>query len=234
MTALAGVDAAFVSGALQVVAVNIVLSGDNAVVIALAARSLPKAQQTRAVVFGTVAAVVIRILLTVFTVELIRVAWLSLVSAVLLFWIAVQLMLPSHDENAPHAANATLLSVVRVILVADLIMSLDNVVGVAAAAHGNVWLIVLGLALSIPLVTFSSAALMRLLDRFPVIVTLGAALLGWEVGSLIVGDPGLAPWLGRLDRTVVRGIPLVTALLVVATGKLLAYRRTTGGGATSK
>ena len=174
---------------LQIIGVNIVLSGDNAVVIALAARGLPAQQQARAVAWGSGAAVVMRIVLTIVAVELLRLPYLKLIGAVLLLWIAVKLLVPEKESEGHGTASSSLASAVKTILLADLVMSLDNVIAVAAAAKGSTVLLIIGLAISIPLVVFASRLLLTLMDRFPVIVTLGAALLGWVAGEMAISDP---------------------------------------------
>lgn len=174
----------------EIVLVNIVLSGDNAVVIALAARGLPPKQQKNAVLFGSGAAVLMRIVLTIVAVEMLRLPYLKLVGAVLLLWIGVQLLLPEkeEDDGLGEGASSSLVAAIRTILIADLVMSLDNVIAVAAAAQGNVVLLVLGLAISIPLVIFGSTLMIKLMERFPIIVVLGAALIGWVGGETIASD----------------------------------------------
>lgn len=208
----------------QIVGVNIVLSGDNAVVIALAARGLPPAEQKRAVAIGSGAAVVMRIVLTLVAVELLRLPYLKLIGALLLLWIAVKLLIPQSDAEAGAAANKGLSGAVRTILIADLAMSLDNVIAVAAVAKGNVLLLVLGLAISIPLVVFASRLLIGLMERYPVIITAGAALLGWVGGEMFVSDPathGLMQWAGPCVHAVV---PLLAAVGVVLVGQQIAAR----------
>jgi YjbE family integral membrane protein len=184
--------AAFAMALLQIIGVNVVLSGDNAVVIALAARSLPQQQQKAAIVWGSGAAVVMRILLTILAVELLRLPYLKLVGSGLLLWIAVKLLVPEHEEEGGGPASTTLASAIKTILIADLVMSLDNVIAVAAAAKGSLILLILGLGISIPLVIFGSALLLKLMERWPVIITIGAALLGWVAGEMAVTDPSIA------------------------------------------
>src|SRR5512146_1909537 len=168
---------AFWIGLAKIIGVNIILSGDNAVVIALAARSLPQRQQKQAVIWGSAAAIVMRVILTLFAVALLTLPWLKLVGSLLLFWIGIKLLIPEEDE-AEIRASDKLLSAIKTILVADLVMSLDNVIAVAAAAGGSVLLLILGLAISIPLVIFGAKLLVTLMERFPVIITIGAALIG--------------------------------------------------------
>src|SRR3954468_941448 len=155
-------------GLAKIIGVNIILSGDNAVVIALAARSLPPKQQKLAIFWGAGAAIVLRIVLTLFAVALLALPWLKLVGSVLLFWIGIKLLIPEDDE-ADIKAHEHLMSAIKTILIADLVMSLDNVIAVAAAAGGNVVLLVLGLAISIPLVIFGATLLIKLMERFPII-----------------------------------------------------------------
>jgi YjbE family integral membrane protein len=209
----------------QIIGVNIVLSGDNAVVIALAARGLPPAQQKQAIAWGSGAAVVMRIGLTIVAVELLRLPYLKLAGAALLLWIAVQLLIPE-DEGAGHGKTVTgLAGAIKTILLADLVMSLDNVIAVAAAAKGSTVLLVVGLAISIPLVVFASRLLLTLMDRFPIIITMGAALLGWVAGDMAVTDPVDKPWVDLNAAFLHWGAPLAGAIGVVVVGKWLAARK---------
>src|SRR6478609_9459453 len=172
----------------QIIMINIVLSGDNAVVIALASRSLPPAQQKKAILFGSVGAIVLRIVLTFFAIYLLTLPYLKLVGAALLFWIGIGL-LKGDDDEAEIEGNSNLVAAVKTIIVADLVMSLDNVIGVAAAAKGNVPLLVIGLVISFPLIIFGSTIILKLMNRFPIIITIGAGLLGWVAGEMAIGDP---------------------------------------------
>ena len=178
-------------GLVKIVWINIILSGDNAVVIALAARSLPPHQQRKAVFWGSGAAVVLRIALTVVAAKLLELSFLQIIGGCLLLWIGLQLLSDDGDDEGESKSYGNLMAAVRTILIADLVMSLDNVIAVAAAAHGNIVLLVLGLAISIPLVIFGSTLMIKLMDRFPVIVVLGAALIGWVGGETIVSDTAL-------------------------------------------
>src|SRR5882724_10948210 len=188
------VSQAFWIGLLKIIGVNIILSGDNAVVIALAARSLPARQQKQAIFWGAGAAIVLRIALTLFAVALLSLPWLKLVGSLLLFWIGVKLLIPE-DDDPDIKAHEHLIAAIKTILVADLVMSLDNVIAVAAAAGGSIVLLVLGLAISIPLVIFGATLLVKLMDRFPIIITIGAGLIGWVAGEMLVTDLALQPWL---------------------------------------
>jgi YjbE family integral membrane protein len=211
-------------GLLKIIWINIILSGDNAVVIALAARSLPPHQQRMAVLWGSGAAVVMRIALTVVAVKLLGLSFLQIVGGLLLLWIGVQLLGDEHDEEEGDSKEyGSLGAAVRTILIADLVMSLDNVIAVAAAAKGSMVLLVLGLAISIPLVIFGSTLMIKLMERFPIIVTLGAALIGWVGGETMINDVVLRqtlaenPWLHYAAAAA-------GAVFVVAVGKLLQAR----------
>lgn len=217
-------DPIFWIGLGQIILVNIVLSGDNAVVIALAARSLPEAQRKQAVVWGSVAAILMRIVLTVVAVEMLRLPYLKLVGSGLLFWLALQLLVPEEENGEGIAEHNLLLPAIRTILLADLVMSLDNVIAVAAAAKGNTVLLIAGLAISIPLVIFGSTLILRLMDRFPLIITLGAALLGFVSGEMLVSEPVLESWFAW-HGFAAEALPIAAAVLVVAGGKWLARRK---------
>jgi len=209
---------------MQIIGVNIVLSGDNAVVIALAARSLPPDQQKKAIAWGSGAAVAMRIVLTIVAVELLRLPYLKLIGAGLLLWIALQLLLPEDEGEGEAAATGNLAAAIKTILIADLVMSLDNVIGVAAAAKGDVTLLVIGLAISIPIVIFASTMLMNLMHRFPIIITAGAALLGWVAGEMAISDPAIKDWIDAHMALLHYAAPLAGAVGVVVVGKWLASR----------
>jgi len=185
---------AFWIGLVKIIGVNIVLSGDNAVVIALAARSLPPKQQKQAILWGAGAAVVLRIVLTVFAVALLALPWLKIIGSLLLFWIGIKLLVPEEDNDDIDASDS-LMAAIKTILIADLVMSLDNVIAVAAAAGGSMTLLVLGLAISIPLVVFGATLLVTLMERYPVIITIGAALIGMVAGEMLVTDPVVLEWM---------------------------------------
>ncbi len=226
-------DPTFWIALVQIIGVNIVLSGDNAVVIALAARGLPAEQQKRAVAWGSGAAVIMRIALTAVAVELLRLPYLKLVGAGLLLWIAVQLLMPEAGEEGEGKAISGMAAAIKTILLADLVMSLDNVIAVAAAAKGNMTLLVLGLAISIPMVVFASRVLLVLMERYPVIITIGAALLGWVAGDMAVTDPIDKPWVDLHAAFLHWGAPLVCAIGVVVVGKWLGARKAAAAMARS-
>ena len=206
----------------QIILINIVLSGDNAVVIAMASRSLPPAQQKKAILFGSMGAIVLRVVLTFFAVYLLTLPYLKLVGAALLFWIGIGL-LKGDDGEENLEGHSSLAAAIKTIVVADLVMSLDNVVGVAAAAKGNVPLLVFGLVISIPLIIFGSTLILKLMDRFPVIIVGGAALLGWVAGEMAVSDPAIAAWVAE-RHSLHTVVPALGAMAVVAVGKWLSIR----------
>ena len=211
-------------GLVKIIWINIILSGDNAVVIAMAARTLPPHQQTKAVVFGSAAAVVLRVLLTVVAAKLLALSWLQIIGGVLLLWIGVQLLGEEDDsEEGPAKHHGSMLSAIRTILIADLIMSLDNVIAVAAAAKGSMLLLILGLAISIPLVIFGSTLMIKLMERFPVIVVIGAGLIGWVAGEAIVNDNVLKEFV-EANRWLHYAGPALGAAFVVGLGKLVQHR----------
>ncbi len=181
--------------ALQIIYINILLSGDNAVVIALACRDLPPRQRRWGVIWGAAGAIVLRIVLTIFAVTLLTLPWLKVVGGVLLLWIGIKLIVEDDDGEHSIKASDRLWSAVRTVIVADLVMSVDNVLGVAAAAKGSVPLLVFGLVVSIPLVIAGSQLILKLIERFPLIILAGGGLLGWIAGKMLVEDVALMPWI---------------------------------------
>jgi YjbE family integral membrane protein len=211
----------------QIILINIVLSGDNAVVIALACRALPQHQQRKAIVFGSVGAIVLRVVLTLFALYLLSLPYLKLIGAALLLWIGVGLLKEEEEDEEGLGGKEGMVAAIKTIIVADFVMSLDNVIGVAAAAKGDLLLLVLGLVISVPLIVFGSTLLLNLMNRFPVIITLGAGLLGWVAGEMALTDPALQDHLPAHGPLHVL-VPLAGAVLVIALGKWLA-RRAAGG-----
>jgi YjbE family integral membrane protein len=216
--------AAFWAALGSIILANIVLSGDNAVVIALAARSLPPHQQKKAIFWGSAAAIVMRILLTLIAVEMLKWPYLKIVGALLLLYIGISLLSEDGEGEEGHKEIGSMAAAIRTILVADLVMSLDNVLAVAAAAKGNTPLLVIGLAVSIPLIIFGSTLLLKVMERFPVIITLGAALLGFLAGEMLLTDPAVTERFGELSHTIVNIAGAIGAVLVVTIG-LWAQRR---------
>jgi YjbE family integral membrane protein len=226
---------AFWLGLAKIIGVNIILSGDNAVVIALAARSLPAKQQKQAIIWGAGAAVILRILLTFIAAEALKWPWLKLVGGALLLWIGAKLLVPEEGGDDISASD-NLIAAIRTILIADLVMSLDNVIAVAAAAGGSFTLLTLGLAISIPLVVFGAALLIKVMERWPIIITIGAGLIGYVAGEMAITDPAIGSWVKATfehvqDRPVLVGMGLellcglVGAALVVGVGMWLARRK---------
>ena len=219
----------------KIIWVNILLSGDNAVVIALAARSLPAHQRNKAIFGGSAAAIVLRVVLTVFAVSLLQFPYLKIVGALLLFWIGVQLLLPEeHDESKINSSDH-LWSAIRTILIADLVMSLDNVIAVAGAAdsgppESRLLLLIIGLGTSIPLIIFGSQLLMKVMEKYPVIITLGAALLGFVAGEMLVTDVAVAGFFQGTGRGTRLLIAIAGAVGVVLVGRWLASRKTGSEG----
>ena len=212
---------------LKIIAIDLLLSGDNAVVIALACRNLPDEQRKKGVIFGMVGAVLLRIVLTFFAVGLLSVPYVKLLGAILLLWIGVKLILPDEKHGEGNVkADTRLMGAVRTIIVADFVMSLDNVLGVAAAARGNVLLLVMGLLISIPLIAWSSQLVLKLIDRFPFFIYAGGALLGYVAGEMLLAEFPLMTedyphWL----------LPVGCAILVLAAGFYLARSMPAARGA---
>jgi YjbE family integral membrane protein len=218
--------AAFWAALGSIIWVNIILSGDNAVVIALAARSLPPKQQKAAIFWGSGAAIVMRVVLTIIAVEMLKWPWLKIIGAILLVYIGVSLMLDEDEgEGDVGGDKGNIWIAIRTILIADLVMSLDNVLAVAAAAKGNIALLVIGLALSIPLIIFGSQLLLKVMERFPIIITAGAALLGFLAGEMLLTDPALVQRVGELPHWQINVGGAVGAALVVALGVAMRRRQ---------
>jgi len=209
----------------EIIFVNILLSGDNAVVIALACRNLAPRQRRQGIFWGVLGAIVLRIVLTFFAMSLLAYPWLKLIGGALLLWIGVKLI--TQDDGGEHKVKASdrLMTAVWTIIVADLIMSLDNVVGVAAAAKGDGLLIVFGLVTSIPIVIVGSQIIMRLIARFPVLVLAGGGLLGYIAGEMVIEDPALQSWIAANAAEVAWIVPPLGFAAVVAMGLWLTRRR---------
>ena len=218
-------DAAFFSGLLQIIIINIILSGDNAVVIALAVRGLQPKMRKWGIILGSLLAVVLRIVLVAFAVALLKVPFLKLVGGALILWIAVKLFTEGHgDEQVEEAAGVW--QAVKVILIADLVMSIDNVLAIAGAASGNMFLIIIGLATSIPLIVGTSALLTMLMDKYPIIITLGAAILGKVGGEMMITDQ----WVHNTfhpSHAVDIGVQIFFTIAVVVVGKALLKMKIT-------
>lgn len=188
-------DTPFFAALLEIMLINIVLSGDNAVVIALAARHLPPQHQKQAILWGSGGAIVLRVLLTVVAVELLKVPCLQFMGGLLLVWIALQLLVEDGDEEGVQHQQASLSGAIKTILIADVVMSLDNTLAIAGVAHGDWTLLIVGLGLSIPLIVAGSTLIMRVMERWPVVVYLGAALIAWTAGEMMDADHAVETYL---------------------------------------
>jgi YjbE family integral membrane protein len=209
----------------KIIMIDLLLSADNAVVIALACRNLPPDQRKKGILFGVGGAIGLRVILTFFAVGLLSLPYLKLVGALLLLWIGIKLILPEEEHSADNIrADSRLLGAVKTIIIADFVMSLDNVLGVAAAAKGNVWLLVFGLLVSIPLIAWSSQMVLKLIDRYPFIIYAGGALLGYVAGEMLVGE-ALLESLVKSNHYLHWLIPACCATLVLAVGSWLARRK---------
>lgn len=217
----------------QILMTNILLSGDNAIVIALAARALPPEQQKKAIFIGSGAAIVMRVVLTLVAAQLLLLPWLKLIGALLLLYIGVSLLLPEEEaDESSFEAKSSMAAAIRTILIADLVMSLDNVIAVAAAAKGDVFLLILGLLISIPLVVWGSTLLLRLIERFPVIVWFGAGLLGFIAGEIGLADPAIVDWTAAQANSLAMTADrlqqlagVIGAALVLLVGKIMIARK---------
>lgn len=231
----------------QIIIIDILLGGDNAVVIALACRKLPPAQRTKGIIWGTAGAIVLRVILIAFAMTLLNIPFLKLVGAILLVWIGIKLLAPDEEGHDNIQGSDKLLAAIKTIIVADLVMSVDNVIAIAGAAQNagqdhSMLLVVLGLLISIPIIVWGSQLVIKLMARFPVIITLGGMLLGWIAGGMVVTDPAFVnpdkwtwvPKLGTIDPATNEAVissalywvaHVAGALLVLALGKWIASRR---------
>ena len=210
--------------AMEIIVINILLSGDNAVVIALACRNLPHKQRRLGIFWGVIGAVVLRIILTFFAVSLLRLPYLQIVGAALLLWIGIKLIAEEEDGEHEIHASDRLFSAVKTVVVADLVMSLDNMIGVAGAAKGSLVLLVFGLVVSIPLVVVGAQLIMKLVERFPILVMAGGGLLGYLAGEIAIDDSAVKPWIDANAPQLHYIAPLAGIALVVGVGWWLTHR----------
>ncbi|WP_295982957.1 TerC family protein [uncultured Variovorax sp.] len=221
----------------QIIMIDILLGGDNAVVIALACRKLPAHQRTKGILWGTAGAIVLRVILIFFALTLLAIPFLKLVGAILLVWIGIKLLAPEHDDGHGNITGSDKLwGAVKTVIVADLVMSVDNVIAIAGAAQGagdshQMPLVIFGLLVSIPIIVWGSQLVIKLMDRFPMIITAGGMLLGWIAGTMAVSDPALAntaawTWVPKVPQTDVikYAAGVIGALLVLVIGKWVAAR----------
>jgi len=209
----------------EIILVNIILSGDNAVVIALASRNLPRQHRNKAVVLGSAGAIVLRIVFCLFVATLMSIPYLKLVGSALLLWIGVKLLVPEEDGNGEGKdAPANMWGAVRTIIIADAVMSLDNAIAIAAAAKNDYLLITLGLLISIPLIIFGSQLILKIMGRFPIIIVVGAGLIGWIAGDVGITDPAVHHYVGSYGLWADYAAKIVGAAFVIGLGKLFATR----------
>jgi YjbE family integral membrane protein len=220
----------------QIIIIDILLGGDNAVVIALACRKLPPDLRRKGIIFGTAGAIILRVILIAFAMFLLALPFLKFVGAILLFWIGVKLLVPEDEDHGNIQGSDRLFAAIKTIIVADLVMSVDNVIAIAGAAQNagdehHMLLIVLGLLISIPIIVWGSQLVIKLMDRFPMIITAGGMLLGWIAGTMAVSDPALAntaawTWVPKVPQTDVikYAAGVFGALLVLVIGKWVASR----------
>jgi YjbE family integral membrane protein len=210
-------NASFFAALAQIMLVNVVLSGDNAVVIALAARNLPAIHQRKAILWGSGGAIVLRVLLTIVAVQLLKIPFLQALGGLLLVWIAIQLLVEKDEDAGAHHAHAGLMGAVKTILIADVVMSLDNTLAIAGVAKGDWTLLIVGLGLSIPLIVAGSTLIMKIMDRFPIVVYVGAALIAWTAGEMMDSDAAVLPFLPQVLQGTVY-LPLLLTVAVVGYG----------------
>lgn len=222
----------------QIIMIDILLGGDNAVVIALACRKLPPAQRTKGILWGTAGAIILRVILIFFALTLLAIPFLKVVGAILLVWIGVKLLAPDHDDAHGNIAGSDKLwAAVKTVIVADLVMSVDNVIAIAGAAQGageghQMPLVIFGLIVSIPIIVWGSQLVIKLMDRYPMIITAGGMLLGWIAGTMLISDPAVVrldawTWVPKIPQTdtIKYAAGIIGALLVLAIGKWVASRR---------
>jgi len=210
---------------MQIIAIDIVLGGDNAVVIALACRRLPEEQRKLGIFWGVLGAIALRVVLIFFALSLLAIPYLKIVGAALLIWIGVKLLQPEPEGAHEIDASTTLIGAIKTIIVADAVMSLDNVIAIAGAAKDDIGLVVFGLVISVPIIVWGSQLVMKVMDRYPVTIAIGAGLLGWIAGDMAVTDVITKEWVSTQAKYLQWIAPIATALLVIVTGKLLAARK---------
>jgi len=213
----------------QIIMIDILLGGDNAVVIALACRNLPGKQRTQGIIYGTMGAIILRVVLIAFALALLAIPYLKIVGAILLLWIGVKLLQPEDESDHTISSSDKLWAAVKTVIIADLVMSVDNVLAIAGAAQGanqshQLPLVIFGLLVSIPIIVGGSQLVLKLMERFPSVITLGAMLLGWIAGQMAYTDPAIKPYL-PVGAYWGYGVAVSGALLVLMMGKFLQYRQ---------
>ena len=218
-------DPQFWVAVLQIIAIDIVLGGDNAVVIALACRRLPEKQRNLGIFWGVFGAIGLRVVLIFFALTLLAIPFLKIVAALLLLWIGIKLLQPEPQSNGHQIdASTTLPGAIKTIIIADAVMSLDNVIAIAGTAKDSIGLVIFGLVVSVPIIVWGSKLVMKLMDRFPIVIVIGAGLLGWIAGDMSVTDAFTKEWVNVNAAFLHWFVPIFGALLVVIIGKRLAAR----------
>ncbi len=215
----------------QIILIDILLGGDNAVIIALACRNLSPKQRMQGILWGTAGAIFLRVVLIAFALTLLGVPFLKIVGGLLLVWIGIKLLIPEDDAHGNVDGGSSIWSAVKTILIADFVMSLDNVIAIAGAAQNTaadhqIYYVIFGLIVSVPIIIWGSTLVLKLIDRFPLVITFGAALLGWIAGGMLVTDVFVVQQIGEVSTPVKIGAEVVGAVLVVALGKFFASRKT--------
>lgn len=214
----------------QIILIDILLGGDNAVVIALACRNLPSKQRMQGILWGTAGAIVLRVVLIAFALTLLSVPFLKIVGALLLVWVGIKLLIPEEDAHGKVGGAASVWSAVKTIIVADFVMSLDNVLAIAGAAQAanpdhQLGLVIFGLIISVPIIVWGSTLVLKLIDRFPLVVTFGAALLGWIAGGMLITDIFVVEQFGEPSRVLKLAAEVTGAVLIVLIGRWCASRK---------
>ena len=214
----------------QIILIDILLGGDNAVVIALACRNLAPKQRMQGILWGTAGAIILRVVLIAFALSLLNVPFLKVVGGVLLLWIGIKLLIPEEDAHGNIKGGTSILAAVKTIIIADFVMSLDNVIAIAGAAQNahadhQIGLVVFGLIVSVPIIIWGSTLVLKLIDRYPLVVTFGAALLGWIAGGMLVTDVVVVEHFGEVSGGVKLAAEVAGALLVVGLGRWLGGRK---------
>jgi len=222
----------FLTAVAQIIMIDIVLGGDNAVVIALACRQLPEKQRKLGILYGTIGAIVVRIVLIAFALALLNLPFVKLIGAILLLWIGVKLLSENGDDDHNLESSDKLWTAVKTVVVADLVMSIDNIIAIAGAAEGaggdhKLPLVIFGLLVSIPIIVWGSQLVIKLMDRFPIIITIGAALIGYISGQMFMTDSFVVEKIGLQSSNIVTAVAICTAIIVIAIGKFVSSRQST-------
>ena len=214
----------------KIILIDILLGGDNAVVIALACRNLEAKQRMQGILWGTAGAIILRVVLIAFALTLLNIPFLKVVAGVLLFWIGIKLLIPEDDEHGNIKGGTSIAAAIKTIIIADFVMSLDNVIAIAGAAQGahenhQIGLVAFGLIISIPIIIWGSTLVLKLIDRYPLVVTFGAGLLGWIAGGMLITDVYVVNQFGEQPQTVKIAAEIAGVLIVIGLGRWFASRK---------